>query len=185
MFYHRDLRSWHHRGNFLKYTHIYVHGHHVSANISFHGVALKKSYVEDSLYDGVYWQSLPNHSTHFKSGNVKKSKLSPMSHFSSSVSRVTSVLQQCEWGAGVFHLVLLLTLPPTGHWKPQRHTTALYCVSNWPACAKGVVNLCGLMRPRETHRARILSRTRGNNQVNKSLKCWQPRSDSHEDEDII
>ncbi len=47
------------------------------------------------------------------------SKLGPISHFLSPVSCDSLVLQglSCEWGAGVFNLVLLLSLFHTGHWK--------------------------------------------------------------------
>ncbi len=47
------------------------------------------------------------------------SKLGPISHFLSPVSCDSLVLQglRCEWGAGVFNLVLLLSLFHTGHWK--------------------------------------------------------------------
>ncbi len=47
------------------------------------------------------------------------SKLGPISHFLSPVSCDSLVLQglSCEWGAGVFNLVLSLSLSHTGHWK--------------------------------------------------------------------
>ncbi len=47
------------------------------------------------------------------------SKLGPISHFLSPVSRDSLVLQglRCEWGAGVLNLVLSLSLSHTGHWK--------------------------------------------------------------------
>ncbi len=47
------------------------------------------------------------------------SKLGPISHFLSPVSCDSLVLQglRCEWGAGVFNLVLSLSLSHTGHWK--------------------------------------------------------------------
>ncbi len=49
----------------------------------------------------------------------KMSKLGPITHFLSTVSCDSLVLQclRCEWGAGVLHLVLLLSLSHTGHWK--------------------------------------------------------------------
>ncbi len=47
------------------------------------------------------------------------SKLGPISHFLSPVSCDSLVLQslRCKWGAGVFNLVLSLSLSHTGHWK--------------------------------------------------------------------
>ncbi len=47
------------------------------------------------------------------------SNLGPISHFLSPVSCDLLVLQglRCEWGAGVFNLVLSLSLSHTGHWK--------------------------------------------------------------------
>ncbi len=47
------------------------------------------------------------------------SKLGPISHFLSPVSCDSLVLQGlgCEWGAGVLHLVLSLSLSHTGQWK--------------------------------------------------------------------
>ncbi len=47
------------------------------------------------------------------------SNLGPISHFLSPVSCDSLVLQglRCEWGAGVFNLVLSLSLSHTGHWK--------------------------------------------------------------------
>ncbi len=47
------------------------------------------------------------------------SKLGPISHFLPPVSCDFLVLQclSCEWGAGVFNLVLSLSLSHTGHWK--------------------------------------------------------------------
>ncbi len=46
-------------------------------------------------------------------------QLGPISHFLSPVSCDSLVLQglRCEWGAGVFNLVLSLSLSHTGHWK--------------------------------------------------------------------
>ncbi len=43
----------------------------------------------------------------------------PISHFLSPVSCDSLVLQglRCEWGPGLLNLVLLLSLPHTGHWK--------------------------------------------------------------------
>ncbi len=47
------------------------------------------------------------------------SKLGPIRHFLSPVPCDLLVLQglRCEWGAGVFNLVLSLSLSHTGHWK--------------------------------------------------------------------
>ncbi len=47
------------------------------------------------------------------------SKLGPISNFLSPVSCDLLVLQglRCEWGTGVFNLVLSLSLSHTGHWK--------------------------------------------------------------------
>ncbi len=49
---------------------------------------------------------------------MKISKLGPISHFLSPVSCDSLVLQglRCEWGAGVFNLVLSLSLSHTGHY---------------------------------------------------------------------
>ncbi len=49
----------------------------------------------------------------------KISKLGPITHFLSTVSCDSLVLQclRCEWGAGAFNLVLSLSLSHTGHWK--------------------------------------------------------------------
>ncbi len=47
------------------------------------------------------------------------SKLSPISYFLSPVSCDSLMLQdfRCEWGAGVLHLLLSLSLSHIGHWK--------------------------------------------------------------------
>ncbi len=47
------------------------------------------------------------------------SKLGPISHFLSPVSCDSLVLHDlmCEWGEGVFNLVLSLSFSHTGHWK--------------------------------------------------------------------
>ncbi len=47
------------------------------------------------------------------------SKLGPISHFLSPMSCDSLVLQgrRCEWGAGVFNVVLSLSLSHTSHWK--------------------------------------------------------------------
>ncbi len=53
-------------------------------------------------------------------------KLGPISHFLSPVSCDSLVLQglRCEWGAGVFNLVLSLSLSHNGHWKLLWHLMA-------------------------------------------------------------
>ncbi len=47
------------------------------------------------------------------------SKLSPISYFLSPVSCDSLMLQdfRCEWGAGVLHLLLSLSISHIGHWK--------------------------------------------------------------------
>ncbi len=73
-----------------------------------------------SLYNSVNLLSPQNNSTHSHSCLICWSqKWVPISQILSLVSCDSLVLQgfRCKWGAGVFNLVLSLSLSQTGHWK--------------------------------------------------------------------